>query len=347
MEGNMTDGFDENVPQKMPGTKSQRSPRRPWDVKPSTRTKVAHPQETEDVPVKPLKSIETKEDTKRRVKEILKELTDQPDRDKAAPSVIERPGAEPEIMTATDSSMLIEEESRDVLAEIDTLEAGLESTLAMQDQVEEELGRVREEYDELLNAKQELEARIETLRTIEELESNLKAAEEENRLAMERTGELEYRLQETEGKLETLREDLNAVTAKLNETTREKDKLSHDLERSMEEVELYQDEVRSLQEQNKNSQNTIGELKEERDGLNSQLQTLTEEKAEVDAALEKTEHELAEERQKTKYLETSVENYAVIKATLESDLNAARSALTGIRQRLNRANAKFRKNQEE
>ena len=312
----MTDGFDENVPQKMPGTKSQRSPRRPWDVKPSTRTKVAHPQETEDVPVKPLKSIETKEDTKRRVKEILKELTDQPDRDKAAPSVIERPGAEPEIMTATDSSMLIEEESRDVLAEIDTLEAGLESTLAMQDQ-------------------------------IEELESNLKAAEEENRLAMERTGELEYRLQETEGKLETLREDLNAVTAKLNETTREKDKLSHDLERSMEEVELYQDEVRSLQEQNKNSQNTIGELKEERDGLNSQLQTLTEEKAEVDAALEKTEHELAEERQKTKYLETSVENYAVIKATLESDLNAARSALTGIRQRLNRANAKFRKNQEE
>lgn len=348
----MTEGFDENVPQKMPGTRSQRTPLRPWDVKPAAQTGVESPKEAPETRSQPLKSVNTKEDTKRRVKEILRELTEQSE----SPAVIAEPPvrherpvepAKPEVMTATDNSMLIEEESNDVLAEIDTLEAELESTLSMQNKVEEELGRLREEYDELLNAKEELEARIETLKTVEELESNLKAAEEENRMATERMGEIEFRLHETEEKAESLHGELARASAHLQETAREKEKLVRALQQSTEEIELYQEEVRSLQEQNSGAQNSIAELKEECSLLGRDLETLKGEKAEADSAVESLQAELIEERQKTKYLESSVENYAVVKATLESDLTAARSALKAIRERLGRANLRFKKSEGE
>ena len=342
----MSEGFDENVSRKMPGTRSKRAPRRPWDVKSAAETEVepaAERQEAEDVRIKPLKSIETKEETKRRVKQILKELTDQTEGKESEPGVIEKPDISPEVMTATDSTMLIEEESSDVLAEIESLEGELESTLVMQGQVEEELSRVREEYDELLNAREELEARVETLKTVEELESNLKAAEEERRLAMERMGELEFHLQESESRVEDLRGELANASAQLEETTREKKKLTEELGQSMEETEGYRREVRSLQEKCEEDRDTIADLRRENGGLNEKLQALTIEKEEADSRIETLDGELTEERQKTKYLETSVENYAVIKATLESDLSAARSALKSIRDRLKQVTVRFKK----
>jgi chromosome segregation protein len=355
----MTDGFDENVSNKMPTTRRQPTPKRPWDVKPATeqksdkKTEVAEP--PAEVRTRPLKVVEAKEETKRRVKEILQELTEAekgatapaastaPRVEQRARVAIERPPVAPEIMTATDSSMLIEEESKDVLSEIDSLEAEIESTLSLQHQAEDELKRVRDEYEELLGAKEELEARIETLKTVEELESHLKAAEEENRLATERIGELDAALQDREAQIEHLRSDLSATTSHLQETTRERDGLLQDLEQAMQEIENLRQNVSSLQEIREEANNTIKTLQEEREELAEKAEFFSQAKAQADSAIKQLEKELAEERQKTKYLESSVENYAVIKATLESDLNAARSALKGIRDRLARANTKFKK----
>jgi chromosome segregation protein len=361
----MTDGFDENVPNKMPTTRRQPAPKRPWDVKPADVKPVAEQKGEKKVEVaeppievrsRPMKAVETKEDQKQRVKMILQELTEAqqaaattepaPERPRA-PRVIERPPVTRDVLTATDNSMLIEEESRDVLSEIDSLEAEIESTISMQNQVEDELKRVRDEYDELLGAKEELEARIETLKTVEELESNLKAAEEENRLVTERVGELDAALQDREAQIEHLRSDLSATASHLQDTTRERDSLLQDLEQSMQEIEHLQQNVSSLQEVRKEANSTIKNLQGEREDLAEKVEDLSHAKAQADANIEQLEKELAEERQKTKYLETSVENYAVVKATLESDLNAARSALKGIRERLAQAALKFKKAENE
>jgi chromosome segregation ATPase len=359
----MTDGFDENVPNKMPTTKRQPAPTRPWDVKlhvdthSEKKTEVAEP--PVEVRMRPLKVVDAKEDTTRRVKEIMRELTEA-EHAATAPAataprvepriarpVPEKPPAPPQVMTATDSSMLIEEESRDVLMEIDSLEAEIESTLDLRNHVEDELKRVRDEYEELLNAKEELEARIETLKTVEELESHLKAAEEENRLATERSGELDAALQDRETQIEHMQSDLAATTSHLQETARERDGLVQDLEQAMREIEHLQQNVDSLQQIRHEANNTIKALNEEREELAEKVEVLTQAKAQADSTVEQMEKELAEERQKIKYLESSVENYAVIKATLESDLNAARSALKGIRDRLARANTKFKKAENE
>jgi len=360
----MTDSFDENVSNKMPTTKRHPTPKRPWDVKPAAEQKSDKKVEVAEPPAearsRPLKVVEAKEETKRRVKEILQELTEAEKGTAAPPATTtprtehrarvapERPPvAHHEVMTATDSSMMIEEESKDVLAEIDSLEAEIESTFSLRHQAEDGLKRVRDEYEELLGAKEELEARIETLKTVEELESHLKAAEEENRLATERIGELDAALQDREAQIEHLRGDLSATTSHLQETARERDGLLQDIEQATQEIENLQQNVSALQEIREEANRTIKALQEEREELTEKVEFFSHAKAQADEAVKQLEKELDEERQKTKYLESSVENYAVIKATLESDLSAARSALKGIRDRLARANTKFKKAESE
>jgi len=355
----MTDGFEENIPEKLPVTKQCRQPVRPWDVQPDvleeekpTAEKTAKDSESRaavaDAP--PLLSItETKEPSRKMVREILRELTEKEKGQKGVPEPPPSPSTpmppEPgeEVLVASDNSMLIEQESNEVLEEIENLEAELDSALNVQHKMEEDLSRVREEYDELLHAKEELEAQVETLKTIEELESNLKASEEENKLALGKVKELETGLEKSFQQQKQVRAELDATCSSLAEMTELRDTVSHHLESEKTKGAALERKIGEMTEDRRRLRENVAALETACEDLKSEIKEHETKGKDLEQKLSRTEGGLEEEKQKTKYLETQVENYAVVKATLESDLNAARTALKSIRNRLSAATSLMRK----
>ncbi len=356
----MTDGFEENVPEKLPATKQCRQPVRPWDVQPDsleeekpTAGKTAtdsgnRAAAVADAP--PLLSItETKEPSRKMVREILRELTEKEKGQKGVteppppPSTPMPPEPGEEVLVASDNSMLIEQESNEVLEEIENLEAELDSALNVQHKMEEDLFRVREEYDELLHAKEELEAQVETLKTIEELESNLKASEEENKLALGKVKELETGLEKSFQQQKQVRAELDATCSSLAEMTELRDAVSHHLESEKTKGAALDRKIGEMTEDRRRLRENVAALETACEDLKSEIIEHETKGKDLEQKLSRTEGGLEEEKQKTKYLETQVENYAVVKATLESDLNAARTALKSIRNRLSAATSLMRK----
>ncbi len=230
-EGVMGNKFDENVAGKMPKTRELKSvPKRPWDV---------------------VKSAERNE----------------PERGRARAEV--REAAEPEIqhheredvLVASDDTLMIDNENLDVFEEIKQLEAQMVSTLSVKTGLEDEMEKARQTIEDLQAEAEDLEERVDTLRTKEELERQLTTVQGQRDSAMDRLGEVETRLESAittraavQADLENTRESLeealgeNAnLSERLDEVTLRNKEGDRELSRSVAENERLRDRVRQLE----------------------------------------------------------------------------------------------------